>query len=50
MRNYKMPTRNIFPKVDSKLIEDLLLRSISFDNNGHLYAINVLAKTPIDTK
>lgn len=42
--------KRYFPKVDSKLIEDLLLRSISFDKNGHLYAINVIAKTPIDTK
>jgi hypothetical protein len=42
--------KKYFPKVDPKLIEDLLLRSSSYDNNGHMYAINIIAKTPIDTE
>ena len=37
-------------KVDSRLIEDLLLRSASFDKNEHQYAINVITKTPVDTE
>lgn len=42
--------KKYFPKVDSKLIEDLLMRSISFDKNEHMYAINIITKTPIDTE
>ncbi|MGH9966079.1 MAG: hypothetical protein ACRD5E_14810 [Nitrososphaeraceae archaeon] len=42
--------KKYFPKVDFKLIEDLLMRSISFDKNEHMYAINIITKTPIDTE
>jgi hypothetical protein len=42
--------KKYFPKVDSTLIEDLLLRSNSFDKNEHMYAINVITKTPVDTE
>ena len=42
--------KKYFPKVDSTLIEDLLLRSASFDKNEHQYAINVITKTPVYTE
>jgi hypothetical protein len=42
--------KEYFPKVDSILIKDLLVRSSSFDKNEHMYAINIITKTPIDTE
>ena len=49
-KNLHEAYKKYFPKVDSKLIQDLLLHSISFDKNKRLYSIQVLAKEGTDSE